>query len=109
MRQKLQYDKSRKVRSQLHKNARTGAAPKYLFSGLLKCGLCGANYIIADRHRYGCSAHINKGPTVCNNSIKVPRKLIEERLLNGIKNDLFSEEGIDLFKREVARLLTEGS
>ena len=37
----------------------------------------------------------------------MPRKLIEERLLNGIKNDLFSEEGIDLFKREVARLLTE--
>ncbi|MCH8113204.1 MAG: recombinase family protein [Proteobacteria bacterium] len=106
-RQKLQYDKSRKARLQLHRNARTGAAPKYLFSGLLKCGICGANYVIVDRHRYGCSAHVNKGPAACNNSIKVPRKLIEERLLNGIKNDLFSEEGIDLFKREVARLLTE--
>lgn len=34
-------------RSELHINARTGAGPKYLLSGLLKCGVCGGNWLIA--------------------------------------------------------------
>ena len=41
----------------LHANARTGAIPKYLLSGLLKCGKCGGSYILCDRNRYGCATH----------------------------------------------------
>ncbi len=107
-RQKEQAEKSKAVRAALHKDkARTGAGPKYLFSSLLKCGVCGASYAIADAYRYGCSTNINRGDAACPNDIKVPRKLVEERLLEGIKRDLFTPEGIDLFKREVTRLLAE--
>ncbi len=106
-RQNTQYQKSKAIRDSLHKKARTGAGPKYLFSGLLKCGVCGGNYIIADAYRYGCSKYINQGETVCANSLKVPRKLIEERLLDAIKRDLFTEKGFELFKTEVARILAD--
>ncbi len=52
------------ARPSLHAaTAGRGRQPKYLFSGLLKCGVCGANYAIADSYRYGCSANVNKGPT----------------------------------------------
>ena len=106
-RQKAQRERGLAVRKALHKNARTGAGPKYLFSGLLKCHCCGANYIIVDSYRYGCAKHRDRGSTVCKNDLKVPRKLVEERLLEGIKRDLFTDEGIALFKKEVARLLAE--
>jgi site-specific DNA recombinase len=87
VRQQQVHEASGNIRKALHENARTGAGPKYLFSGLLKCGQCGANYVIADKHRYGCSKQINRGPNVCNNAIKVPRRLVEERLLGGINTN----------------------
>jgi hypothetical protein len=106
-RQAEQRAKSEHVRKALHKNARTGAGPKYLFSGLLKCAECGANYVQADSYRYACSNYVNRGEAVCSNSLKVPRKVVEARLLEGIKRDLFAEEAFELFVRETSRLLTE--
>ena len=68
---------------------------------------CGANYVQADSYRYACSNHVNRGEAVCANSLRVPRKVVEARLLEGIKRDLFTEEALELFKRETSRLLTE--
>jgi len=106
-RQQSKREKSAAIRKALHDNARTGAGSKYLFSGLLKCGECSANYIIADSYRYGCSTNVNRGPAACSNGIRVRRTLVEQLLLDGIKRDLFTPEGIELFKRETTRLLTE--
>src|ERR1700722_16165881 len=39
------------------KASRTGAGPKYLASGLLRCWKCGSNYVICGRVIYGCSAN----------------------------------------------------
>jgi len=108
-RQNAQYKRSRAISDGIHKKARTGAGPKYLLSGLLKCGSCGGNYIISDGYRYGCSKHINQGDAVCSNEIKVPRKFLERRILNTIKQDLFTEQGVELFKAEVSRILAEKS
>ena len=36
--------------------ARTGAGPKYLFSGLLKCGKCGGNFVICNAQSYACGS-----------------------------------------------------
>ena len=99
--------KERQHRKALHKNARSGAGPKYLFSGLLKCGVCDGSYAISDRYRYGCSMHVNRGATACANAIRVPRALVEDRLLESIKRDLFTPEALDLFLEETARLLRE--
>lgn len=106
-RQQYQHERSEKMRATLHKNARTGAGPKYLFSSLLKCGCCGGSYAMVDVNRYGCTTHKDRGPTACANGLKVSRKLVETRLLAAIKADLFTPEGIELFRQEVSRLLAE--
>ena len=84
-----------------------GRGPKYLFSGLLLCGQCGSKFVIADPMRYACSGWLYRGQSVCANTIKVSRSLVESRLLASLKDDLFTEEGVALFKQETARLLAE--
>ena len=86
---------------------RTGRGPKYLLSGLLKCGTCDANFIMADYYRYRCASHLNRGQTVCNNALHVPRALVEDRVLAGLKRDLFSPECFAQFRKETARLLAK--
>ena len=81
--------------------------PKYLLSSLLKCAECESNFVMMDYYRYGCAGHKDRGSSVCGNSLKVARKLAEQKLLAGIRQDLFTPEGLDLFIKESARLLTE--
>ena len=104
---RTQRNKSGAIREALHKNARTGRGPKYLFSGLLKCAVCGGNFIIVNEHSYGCGTHKDRGPHVCSNNLKVPRRVVEAKLLESIKHDLFTEPYIRLFKQETAKLLAE--
>jgi hypothetical protein len=106
-RQLDQVAKSGAIREALHRNARTGAAPKYLFSGLLKCGVCGGTYIISGQYSYRCSTNVNRGDAACSNRVTVSRAIVEGRLLEAIKDELFTPEGIELFKAEVRRILSE--
>lgn len=78
-----------------------GREPKYLFSGLLRCGCCGSSYVVVDRYRYGCSAQKDRGSAACSNDIKIPRDVIERTLLTGIKKELLSEQAYRAFEAEV--------
>src|SRR5262249_49171322 len=60
-RQAETHRKSEAIREALHKNARTGRAPKYLLSGLLKCGVCGSNFVMAGAKHYACASRTNGG------------------------------------------------
>jgi site-specific DNA recombinase len=61
---------------------------RYLFSGFLKCGLCGSNLVlIAGRGgvgsaKYGCPLHQNRG--TCVNALVVRRDRIEQELISGL-------------------------
>lgn len=63
--------------------------------------------IRCDTTKYACSTWRMRGDVVCSNSLKVSRKLVESVLLESIQKDLFTEEGLEVFKEEVARLLAE--
>jgi site-specific DNA recombinase len=90
----------------LHSRARsTGARPKYLFSGLLVCGHCGGKFVVCCTAAYCCSNWRTRGASVCSNALRVPRTLVESVLLAAIQRDLFTPEGLELFKQEVVRLL----
>ena len=59
--------------------ARAASSP-YLFSGLLKCSLCGASITIVSGCsrkqqdvRYGCSMHYNRGRKACSNTLLIGR------------------------------------
>ena len=76
------------------------ATSPYLLSGILKCGVCGANLIIVtgfssygNYPKYGCSQHFNRG--ACSNSVMVRRDWVEERLLDDLQNQVLKREAIE--------------
>ena len=78
-----------------------GRGPKYLFSGLLKCGVCGARYTVYNSTYYGCSFHTNRGNTICANGKVVRRDRIEGHLLQVIQQELFTPEAIAYLTQKV--------
>ncbi|MFZ5619688.1 MAG: recombinase family protein [Pseudomonadota bacterium] len=84
-----------------------GRYPRHLLSGMMRCGVCGGNFIVVDRYRYGCAVHKDRGPHACNNHLKVSKTLAETLLLKGVKERLLTPERIELFRRETTRLLEE--
>ncbi len=56
---------------------------KFLLSGLLKCGSCGAGYAVVAKDRYGCATCRSEG--TCSNSISITRQIVEARVLAGLK------------------------
>ena len=104
---KQQKDKSIKSHEQtaLTKMKGNKNAQKFILSGLLKCGVCGANFTMVNNKRYGCGGRKNRGLTCCTNSITIDREKIELILLSTIKQDLLSPAAIELFRSEVAATL----
>jgi site-specific DNA recombinase len=71
----------------------------YLFSGILKCGECGANMIIATgggthRHpKYACSRRFNRGG--CGNDLYIRRDDLEDLLLGKLQSEILRPEAVD--------------
>lgn len=84
------------ARKKAHKNnKRTRGRPsKYLLSGLMKCGECGASFIMRDTRAYACSSNTNGGRHLCNNEIRVNRELAEGAILENVKTRLLSDDAI---------------
>jgi site-specific DNA recombinase len=79
----------------------------YLFSGLLKCGLCGSNLIIASgggkKPKYVCSGYFNRG--ICSNNMYIRHDELEERLLGKLRTELLQPESIELAVESFGRQL----
>jgi hypothetical protein len=87
---------------------RTKRSEKYLFSGLLYCGLCERAIRIVDSEpdsevvRYGCGTHRDKGE--CPNATTVRRDELEKQLLGWLTRDLLTSDRVmeaaqDLYAR----------
>jgi site-specific DNA recombinase len=61
---------------------------RYLFSGLLTCGVCGGGYTITGNDRYGCANYRNRG--TCGNRAVIRRQDLEARVLAGLKDKLLA-------------------
>jgi DNA invertase Pin-like site-specific DNA recombinase len=89
----------------------------YLFSGLLKCGQCGANLIVGTgggkrmrdgsripaHPKYVCANYFNRG--TCGNDLYIRRDVLEERLLGRLQSELLQPEVIDYAIAEFGRQL----
>ena len=64
--------------------------PLYLFSGLTKCGVCGAGIILSSRDTLRCHALIAK--STCTNARSIKRQELDARALRALK-DRFFEPG----------------
>jgi Recombinase zinc beta ribbon domain len=80
----------------------------YLFSGILKCGECGANLsILTSRGKdnnaaaYGCPHRTNRG--ICSNDLYQRRDALERQLLEGLQNRLLDDCAIEEILSQVSR------
>ena len=84
---------------------------KFLLSGLLHCGCCGAPYAVLGKDRFGCSTYRSKG--TCGNDITINRQRIEARVLAALQSRMLTPELVEHFVRtfedEVTRRQREAS
>jgi site-specific DNA recombinase len=74
--------------------------PRYLFSGLMRCGICGAGYSKANAERFGCSGARNKGPTNCTNNRTIRREVLESTVIDGLRQRLMDPDTYKAFVLE---------
>jgi hypothetical protein len=67
--------------------------PQYLFSGLTKCGVCGAGFIMSSKNRLGCFGARDQGR--CDNHLTIRRNEVEARVLTALQDKLLRQ---DLFE-----------
>jgi site-specific DNA recombinase len=75
--------------------------PKYLFSGLTKCGECGAGFIVHSRELLGCFGARDRG--TCTNRLRISRLDVEARVLDALKTKLLRKDFFEEFCREFAK------
>jgi len=84
----------------------TKQRPRFLVSGIAKCGSCGASYVKISQNLFGCAAARNKG--TCENRLNIRIDVLEAEILDGLRHrlmapDLF-KEFCQEFHREINRL-----
>lgn len=82
-----------------------GRKGRYLFSGLIKCEVCGSGFVMTNAVSYACSGYVN-GRT-CDNHLRVRREVIEDRLLAGIRDELLSDSSVARFKARLRQRLKQ--
>ncbi len=75
--------------------------PKYLFSGLTKCGECGAGFIVYSREQLGCFGTRDRG--TCTNKLTISRLEVEARVLGALQDKLMRKDFFEEFCREFAK------
>src|SRR5712692_586872 len=85
------------------------ASSHYLLSGLLKCGICGANLVIVTGRsrrghpKYGCSQHFYRG--ACTNDLQEGQEWLEKRLLAELQSAVLRPEAVAYAVEEFGRQL----
>jgi site-specific DNA recombinase len=75
--------------------------PKYLFSGLTKCGQCGAGFIVYSRELLGCFGARDRG--TCTNTLRISRLDVEARVLDVLQTKLLRKDFFEEFCREFTK------
>jgi len=67
--------------------------PRFLTTGIAKCGECGSSYVKISANLFGCAAARNRG--TCSNRLNIRVETLEEIILLGLRTQLMEP---DLFK-----------
>jgi site-specific DNA recombinase len=102
-----QADTKRAQRTGIDKARR----PKFLFSKLTKCEVCGGGFTTESRDELRCNNYRAAGPSVCTNSRVIKRAEVERRALAALQEKFLTPERLAVFTREFVaeanRLLAE--
>jgi hypothetical protein len=72
--------------------------PRYLLSGRVKCGACGASYTKCGANRFACAGVRDRG--TCSNHLTVRGDQLEAAILAGLKTRLMDPALFEAFARE---------
>jgi site-specific DNA recombinase len=82
---------------------------KYLFSGFLRCGVCGAAITtVTGGHgsgRYGCAMSWRRGLAVCTNRLTIRAKVADDVLVAGLRAELLKPETLRTVTEQLASAL----
>ena len=98
---KSKQSQTRRTISDSGNRRETARRPRYLLSGLLKCGACGGGFSKVSKHHYGCSTARNKA--TCDNMLVIRRDVLEQTVLDGLKNQLMQPEAYKAFVDEFTK------
>ena len=79
---------------------KAGGKSRYLLSGLLRCGACGAHYIMTNKYGYQCSGYVGGA---CSNGARVRRDRIQALILDPIQTELLAPERVKRMAEEMQR------
>ncbi|WP_258191540.1 recombinase family protein [Sphingomonas sp. PP-CE-3G-477] len=85
--------------------------PRYLLTGKMTCGSCGASYAKSGKSRFGCQGAAKKGPTWCDNRVTIRQDELDARVLTGLSTEMLRNDVVAAFlaeyETETRRLATE--
>jgi site-specific DNA recombinase len=95
--------RQRKVARNTRPDCKNGAfwkhqRPRYLLSGLMKCGVCGANYTKYGANRFACAGARDRA--TCSNHLSIRGDDLEAAILAGLKTRLMDPALFEDFARE---------
>jgi DNA invertase Pin-like site-specific DNA recombinase len=77
--------------------------PRYLFTGLMRCAVCGGGIVHFNKAYIGCANARNKG--TCDNKATMRRDDLEGAVLDGLQNRLMEPARTKIFCEEYARAM----
>jgi hypothetical protein len=77
--------------------------PKFLFSALAKCSVCGGGYVLYWRERLACFNARARGS--CTNRLTISRQEVETRVLLALRDKLMRRDLFEEFCREYVKEL----
>ncbi len=84
-----------------HGNPSAANMPRRIFSGILKCGICGSALVTSGpNRRYRCRARRDKGPMACSNSVTAPAETLEGEVLAMLRTDLLHPDVVEAVVQE---------
>lgn len=75
--------------------------PRYLLSGLMRCGVCGGGFVNLNAERLGCAAARAKGTYANRRTIR--REDVDSLILDGLQNHLMKPDHVALFCQEYTK------
>ncbi len=85
--------------------------PRYLLTGKMTCGSCGASYAKSGKTRFGCQGAAKKGPTWCDNRLTICQHELDTRVLADLSSEMLRDDVVAAFlveyEAETGRLTAE--
>lgn len=105
------WDKVR-LRDQRHEKCFPLRKNFHLLTGLAKCSLCGANFVVTSsardgyRHHYfRCGWHYRRGPEACKASCAIPMEPVERKIIASLEENLFTPANVRFLEEETKRFI----